>query len=643
MTILLGHLRFAAVLLAAVLTVPAPAHAQTSSPETVWRLLDYMAVDYGGAVSGGQVTNQAEYAEMLEFAAQVRDRLTRLPPHPARAGLIVQADRLAAAVRARAEPRLVSASARRLAASLLAAYPVALAPQAPPDLARGAQLYRENCASCHGAQGDGRGPAAQRMEPPPVDFTDRARARERSVFALYQVIDQGLEGTAMQSFSHLPAQDRWALAFHVSRFAYPDAGSGERLWRERDDLRRQIPDLTRLASITPAELANAVGPERADATLAYLRANPEAVAQNPASGVSLALARERLAESLRAYQAGDTDRATDLALAAYLDGFEPVEPLLRVRDANLTARIETAMIALRASIGRGEPVADVASRIAEVNRLFDQAEAALAPDRASTASSFIGAFTILLREGIEALLIVIAMIAFLKKADRTEILPYVHGGWIAALVLGGLTWALATYVIGISGASRELTEGFGSLFAAVVLLSVGVWMHGKSQADAWQRYIREKLGAALSRGSAWFLFGLTFLVVYREVFETILFYATLWAQGNGAAVLAGALAASALLCLIAWMMLRYSRKLPIAKFFAYSSALIAVLAVVLAGKGVAGLQEAGLLDVSPIASIPRVEMLGLFPTVETLTAQVCSLLIVLIGFRLNKRSSRAGA
>src|SRR3546814_19244915 len=105
---------------------------------------------------------------------------------------------------------------------------------------------------------------------------------------------------------------------------------------------------------------------------------------------------------------------------------------------------------------------------------------------------------------------------------------YVHGGWVAALLAGIATWAAATYVINVSGASRELTEGFGALFAAAVLLSVGIWMHGKAQAGAWQRYIREKLSKALSRRSAWFLFGLTFVVVYREVFETILFYQALW-------------------------------------------------------------------------------------------------------------------
>jgi high-affinity iron transporter len=199
---------------------------------------------------------------------------------------------------------------------------------------------------------------------------------------------------------------------------------------------------------------------------------------------------------------------------------------------------------------------------------------------------------------------------------------------------------VATYAIGISGASRELTEGFGSLFAAVVLLSVGIWMHGKAQADQWQRYIREKMTHALSGRSAWFLFGLAFVVVYREVFETILFYAALWTQGNGSALLAGAGVASAMLGVIAWAMLRYSRQLPISKFFAYSSWLMAGLTVVLAGKGVSALQEAGIIDIAPIANAPRLSMLGLFPTWQSIVAQLLMAVAIVAGFSLNRRKRR---
>ena len=120
--------------------------------------------------------------------------------------------------------------------------------------------------------------------------------------------------------------------------------------------------------------------------------------------------------------------------------------------------------------------------------------------------------------------------------------------------------------------SRELTEGFGSLLAAAILLFVGIWMHGKAQAGAWQAYVRDKLDKALSRGSAWFLFALAFIAVYREVFETIIFFAAMGGQGNGARWPAASRVAVLLLALIAWAMLRFSARLPIAKFFAYSAA-----------------------------------------------------------------------
>lgn len=635
MTRLLSH-TLLGVLVLSLLVMGRPAFANDAA--TIWRLLDYMAVDYGGAVDGGRVINELEYAEMVEFSSTVRVGIAALPPTTARPGLAAEAEHLEDMVAQKAAADVVAGEARRLASDLLAAYPMTLAPSRAPDLARGSALYTENCASCHGVTGDGRGPAAANLDPPPITFTDLERARQRSLFALYQVIDQGLDGTAMPSFAHFPAADRWALAFYSGTLAFDEVAEGERLWKSDPALRERFPDLDALTSITPAALAQEIGQNKADALTAYLRTNPTAVTDNAGS---LAVARQKLTEASRAYSAGDRRLAKSLALSAYLDGFEPVEPILAARDASLMSRIERAMGELRSAISRGEPMPVVSERITALDALFDEAEAVLSPEASSDWSTFVGAFTILLREGLEALLIVIAMIAFLKKAERTEVLPYVHGGWVAALAAGGLTWVAATYLIGVSGASRELTEGFGSLLAAVVLLSVGIWMHGKSHAQEWQRYIRETLGKALSRGSAWFLFGLAFLVVYREVFETILFYAALSTQGSGGVMLAGAATAIGVLAVTAWAMLRYSRRLPIGKFFAYSSILIAVLAVVLVGKGVAALQEAGMIDIRPLTNFPSISFLGVFPSVQVISAQVVATAVLVFGFWFNARKAAA--
>lgn len=632
-------LRALAMAVLILISVPAAAQSQTAPAQTIWRLLDYIAVDYAAAVADGRIVNQAEYEEMVVFSTNAYQRLGQLPPTGAKGTLLADAKSLQAQIASKAPPETVATTARRLGQALLAAYPVPLAPEFPPNLQRAAQLYAQNCASCHGATGNGRGPDAAKLDPPPIDFTDRARARERSLFGLYQVIEQGLEGTAMESFAHLPPADRWSLAFFVGRFAYPQelVARGQKVWTSHSNLRSLVPNLTALVGQTPAQLEKALGSEDARAVVAFLRTHPEALEADAAS--TLSLAKDRLDQSLAAYERGDRAGAVDLALSAYLDGFEPVEPVLAARDGELMREIEGAMAELRSLMGRGAPVEDARAQIDRLKDLFTQAEVQLSPDQASSTSSFVGAFTVLLREGLEALLIVVAVIAFLRKADRQDVMNYVHGGWVAALVAGFATWAAATYLIGISGASRELTEGFGALFAAAVLISVGIWMHGKAQAGAWQRYISERLSTALSKKSAWFLFGLTFVVVYREVFETILFYATLWSQGNGGAVAAGAAAASALLAVLAILMLKYSKKLPVGQFFTYSSALIAILAVVLAGKGVAALQEAGLIGVRPLRDFPRIDFLGIMPTVQSLLAQAVVLATIVFGFWYNRRTA----
>ncbi|OZA90375.1 MAG: iron permease, partial [Azorhizobium sp. 39-67-5] len=445
----------AAMLLAAV---PGIARAQANDVETAWRLLDYISVDYAEAVKSGEVTSPTEYAEQKEFATTVSEKIAALPAKPERGALAARAADLQTAIAKKAAASKIADQAHGLAAALLAAYPVPLAPGAPPSFARGQALYRDNCASCHGMSGDGRGPDAAKLAVPPIAFVDVSRARQRSVFALYQVVTQGLDGTPMRSFDELSSDDRWALAFYVGHFAFSDqtAAEGEQLWKSDPGVRQFVSDLTTLVGLTPNALAGRVGQAKADALTAYLRRNPNALDRQ--TSASLSVVRERMSASLTASRSGDRARASELALSAYLDGFEPIEPTLSARDGTLMRRIEGLMIEYRAAV-KTEDVDRLADRQRVLDSLFDDADVALGSDAGSATSTFVGAATILLREGLEALLIVVAMIAFLRKAERTDVMRYVHGGWIAALAAGFLTWVVATWAIGISGASRELTEG----------------------------------------------------------------------------------------------------------------------------------------------------------------------------------------
>ncbi|CAN5392750.1 cytochrome c/FTR1 family iron permease [soil metagenome] len=613
------------------------AHANDDDVRRVWQMLDYLAVDYGGAVKDGAVVSASEFAEMQEFAETSEARIATLDARPERDALIAEAGALSAAIAAKSDPAKVASLAKGLANHLLAVYPVPSSPSAPPSLSAGAALYQAQCAACHGATGHGDGPIGLRLAPRPVAFTDQARARERSVFALYQVISQGLEGTPMVSFASLPESDRWAVAFYIGQFAHgsADVAAGEKLWAANAAVRAQLPNLDALSRTTQADLGKQVGDEPASLAMAYLHVHPEAVVQ--ARALSFEVARTTLEQSAIAYRQGDLGRATDLALSAYLDGVEPIEPTLATRDNALMGQIESAMGQYRSMMaGRASPEA-LQTQAAVIDGLFARADALLSAGSDATAA-YLGSVTILVREGLEALLVVVAMIAFLRKAERVDMLRYVHVGWIGALAVGGLTWIAATYLVAISGASREVTEGLSSLFAAIVLLSVGMWMHRKSMAGAWQQYIHARLSSALDRKSAWFIFGLSFIAVYREVFETILFYAALWEQGSHEAVLGGLATGVVVLIAISFALLRFSARLPIGKFFSWSSILVAVLAVVLTGKGVAALQEAGWIDVHALAA-PRIELLGVFPSMQSLLAQLVMLALVVAGFTWNARST----
>ncbi len=544
-----------------------------------WQLLDYIAVDYANAVRDGAVVNAVEYAEMREFSATVRSQLAQLPDRPSRARMLAAAQALQTRIDTRADATAVAGDASALAHEVLVAYGLDAGPAVAPDLDRAATLYAQHCAVCHGRNGAGDGPAATGLEPPPTDFTDAQRAAQRNPFARYQAITLGFSGTSMAGYAQLSDADRWALAYYVGSLA-------------------------------------------------------------PTSSVAgLALARSLLDDSLHAFWAGDAARARSLALAAYLDGVEPAEPMLAARDRPLLQALEAAMARYRQQIEGAVAVADLALQHERIAALFDQADAALSGSGNDVVAAFLSSFTILLREGLEALLIVIGMIAFLRKAQRRDVLPYVHAGWIGALLAGALTWWVATCLISISGASREITEGLSALFAAVVLLSVGIWMHQKSLAGRWQAYLQASMSAAMTRRSAWFVFLLAFVAVYREVFETILFFAAMWGAPNSHGILAGLAAGILALAVVAWWLLRISKRLPIARFFGLSSLLIAVLAVVLVGKGVAALQEAGWIAQN-FVDAPRVDWIGVYPTWQSLLAQLAVAVLAWTAFSANARASR---
>ena len=615
------------VVFLALLAAPVVASAQDAS--TLLHVLDYVGVDYAGAVENGKVKSADEYKEMQDFAAQAASRVRALPANPKRAALATQADALVGLVAGKAAPATVAEASRGLRRGIVEAYQLRLAPRAAPPLDRAPALYASNCAACHGAAGRGDGPAAKGLDPAPANFHDQERMRQRSAYGLYNSITLGVSGTSMAPFHQLTDEQRWALAFYVANLATPagQAEQGRRLW-EAGKGRSAFPDLNNVSTLSHDEVVAQYG-EEAARVQAYLFAHPQALRPAP-----LAYAREQLAEAREAVRRGDRATARDAAIKAYLEGYELVEAPLANVDPELMHEAEREMLELRSAVERGEAADAFAHRVQHADELLAKAQDRLGAGELSGATAFTASLIILLREGLEAILVLAAIIAFVLKTGRRDALPWLHAGWIAALALGALTWAAATFAIDISGANRELTEGVTALVAAAMLLYVGYWLHAKSYAQAWSRFLREQIGQALAKRTLWTMALVSFLAVYREIFEIVLFYQALWVQagpGGHHAVLAGIGAGAGALAVIGYALLRFSVRLPMGPFFGATAGLLALLAVVFTGHVIAALQEAGVIGVTAF-HFRAIPLLGIYPSSQAMGAQLLALALVGAGF-----------
>jgi high-affinity iron transporter len=235
----------------------AVASASEADVRRVWQILDYLAVDYGGAVQDGKVIAPSEYDEMQEFAQTARNKISSLEEKPERQTLLKESEALQAAIATKSDPATVGSLAKGLANHVIAVYPVPLAPTSVPNLQLGASVYAANCAACHGASGNGDGVLAKQLDPKPIAFTDHDRARQRSVFALYQAVSQGIAGTAMPAFAQLSEEDRWSVAMFLGTFAHDDhqRQQGQLLWKESEKIRTEVAGMDHFVRLTEAELA----------------------------------------------------------------------------------------------------------------------------------------------------------------------------------------------------------------------------------------------------------------------------------------------------------------------------------------------------------------------------------------------------
>ncbi len=250
----------------------------------------------------------------------------------------------------------------------------------------------------------------------------------------------------------------------------------------------------------------------------------------------------------------------------------------------------------------------------------------------SKLASFISSLLIILREGLEAILVVAAMIAYLTKSGHKNKVNWIYLGIALALVASVILAVVLNIVIGISGAKQEIIEGVTMLIAVVVLFYVSNWMVKKAHGNEWKRYLEDKIATSITTGSLFSLSFGAFLAVFREGAETILFYQALLSDSRNvhSMVWLGLFVGLAGLVIVYYLIVNLSLKLPIKPFFIGTSILLYLMAISFAGTAIKELQEGDVIGVTNIPGMPTFELLGVYPTVQTITPQIILVVLAVI-------------
>lgn len=616
------------------------AQSNDKNIETVVHLLDYIARDYPEGVQNGEIVNADEYEEMLEFSWQAHDLTkegTFLPEE--NKDLLEDLEQLKMLIEGKKSETEVAELSRHIRNTLIGITGIQTAPTRWPEATQGRQLYALHCASCHGTKGYGDGELSDGLDPAPSDFHDLDLMRQVSPFQAYNTIKLGVTGTTMRAFSELTEDQLWDLAFYIKGLRFDDDNTDEKTLRAHfDNLFPEI-NLKDIATHSDDELLASLS-EKSGNSEEQLRALRLLAPTGDEAHSSLIIAKEQLNAALKNYTEGNKSLARNNALTAYLEGIEPVEARLNANDPAFTVKVEQQMLKVRQAIEKDMGVKTLQEETTKALALIDQAEDLLKSHKLNYWMTFIMAASIMLREGLEAFLILAVVLALIRTSGVKKALPWLHGGWISAVALGIVGWFLSDYIIQFGGKNREIMEGLITLFAVVVLIYVGFWLHNNSHTKKWKEFIENRIGRYLQKDRMFGLAAFSFMVVFREAFEVILFLQAInleSAPENKSAIGLGALVAVICIGIMVYLFQKYSRRIPVRQLFRYSSWIIVLLAIILIGKGFHSLQESGWISVTGIPALFRIDWLGFYPTMETILAQFGLLIFIYIIYKISNQ------
>jgi len=350
--------------------------------------------------------------------------------------------------------------------------------------------------------------------------------------------------------------------------------------------------------------------------------------------------RIKLVELLQKYKEGENDEAFMAARSAYLDSYERIEVPLRPINPDYTLDMEIKFAELRNLIQQHQPYPRVEAKVVEIRSGLDESErlvtgtGTLAPSLAFSTS-----FSIIFREGLESALIIGAILTYLEASRNSHYKKHVYLGIVIAIIATVITWFFAQFVIDITGASKELIEAIAGISAVVVLFWVSFWILNKVETKKWIEFVKAKVWQATTTGSVMVFAMLSFFTVYREGFETVLFYQAMFsfAKNMEIFVFLGLVLGLAVIISVVFIIRKLGKKLPLRVLFGLTMAIGAYMSIAFIGNAIREFQEIGYISTTHLFGIiPRLEinlatMTGIHPTLETTIAQILLLSVYLVG------------
>ncbi len=434
-----------------------------------------------------------------------------------------------------------------------------------------------------------------------------------------------------------------AVTFHAQALAVfeelrpfiteADPNAAARLETIFDELKTAI-----LNYAEPSEVKTLV-----DEALGIVKTTLQVSADSSDTSASFTILDTLLNEMLNAVRAGNYTDAERTRIEAYAIYESGPEQRLAHRAPVLSRELEglfwegtEGQKGLSTLIAEKAPTEEIVATTNQLNVKLNEAEDFLSVGMSGWLA-VVNSLVIILREGLEAVLILGAILGYLSatKSPR-KFSAWVYLGAAFAIALSVLLWWAAQSLITVTVAQREVIEGVSSLLAVAVLFYVTNWLFEKVYVVDWIAYVKEQVGKALGSGSALALAGLGFTVVFREGFETVLFYQALAFDAPASSIWLGFVIGAVIIFAIAYAILKLSKRLPLKPFFTVTGLLLMFLAFNLTGAGVRGLQEAGLVSAHLLAWIPEnlilMELFGVYPTLETTLTQILFLLLLIATF-----------